>query len=563
MPGIQQQSKMKEIILVIFMMLLAEYSALSTTDITALTDPYFTEGVTTCSDLMCINGEDAGSCEYNCSCDVNGTDFFLGSHCEHILFNEDIVQVSTSARTANFTWPDPPNIDVERYNFVYWKEDDPLTVNLDDFNMITTTTARITGLDSGTVKYQVCVANSTVVDSESIDFYVSNDTCLYVETQEGGMDEAFTISAIVAGCFLIVSVVTVITLKLILDGIQNHKEYKMKQGYDDKKVKEKLKKEKPVVQEKSKMTTVAGMTGYANEDSLNDITDGNRMSQSLPYGIENKEGNGMEPTENIYEVPNIGNPDYEDHSSYTGIRSQGLSGAGYKASGYLADSQSLERYQGGSNCDTGREYPQRDHLGSANPTRDKDIRIEEQPVNDDGYRMRQSLPYGIEVKEDDQLAPMKHIYEGPDTRHPLYKEDNLSFTGYHSDRLSGAGYQASGYLADSPSLERHHSNNFESGTKYLHRDYPDSARPTREEDVRFKEQSNWSSNMDYHDRDYFGRTSDDNHRYDRGDDLEWESYHRDNHHQGLFKPRDYTGLDDPRMQPQLKSEDPEMPRPDY
>ena len=256
-------------------------------------DWYTTENITSCSGVICMNGKDAGSCQFKCSCEVNVTTMFHGNHCEHILFNEDIIKISTSARTANFTWPGPPNISVERYKFVYWKED-YATIFVDDFYMITATTSRLADLDSGKVTYRVCVLSSTVTDSENIDIelHFNNDTCLSIETQESEIDKAFTVALTMTGVFLIACVIMMIALKLMLDGVLNHEECNMKQGYA--KVNDTMVNQKQPKRKKHVMQEETNLTGYANENSVNDRNDGNRIGQSFTSGFKVREDDRTE-----------------------------------------------------------------------------------------------------------------------------------------------------------------------------------------------------------------------------------------------------------------------------
>lgn len=202
--------------------------------------------LSTCGGEVCVNGEDSNLCIINnngnnCSCEVEDVVFFKGDLCEYVLFNEDLLNVSTTARTGVFTWPNPPMIRSDDYKFVYksngeqpdadtgsqFLTDDEIVMQ--EFNMIDDVTARIIELDSGQINFTVCVMNNTEAYrvSDERDFSalsLDRDNCLSLVTQESVLWE-YTLAAYIIGGMMIAAVTGLIVLKLCLDRYQNIKKY--------------------------------------------------------------------------------------------------------------------------------------------------------------------------------------------------------------------------------------------------------------------------------------------------------------------------------------------------
>ena len=207
--------------------------------------------VTVCPHPDCVNGDDADNCVTTCNCDVGNVTYFSGSSCETIILN-GTVETETSAKTCNLTWDNPPNIEQSQYQFVYMaigvdeengtktlKEIEKIidVIYKQDFDMIdeNETVARVTELESGGVKYTVCVIQNDKAD-DLVEFQNNTDRinsenysdCVDIVTQNNDLLWEYTLAAYIIAGLLILAVIALIIMKLVAD----HMETKKKEKYN-------------------------------------------------------------------------------------------------------------------------------------------------------------------------------------------------------------------------------------------------------------------------------------------------------------------------------------------
>lgn len=205
--------------------------------ITSSSAGLFDDSTTVCPKI-CRNGPNAGqdACSRQCNCTIQGYELFLGDECETLNLDSEIVNLKITARTVNFTWIFPPDLNGS-YSFVYMLSEsatepcDEKLVSAQSHSegciytrplkMLDENTTRLIDLDSGGHPYVICLTAASVATDIKKTSNISrlSDTypdCVDIIT-EPTVHWYFTLTFYVVLAFMLFTISTLIVMRIVCD----------------------------------------------------------------------------------------------------------------------------------------------------------------------------------------------------------------------------------------------------------------------------------------------------------------------------------------------------------